>query len=294
MVHEYDGVSEQEELPRMTAVIGNVGVPGGTEPEGADPAGLRPLPTLSPLYTTGQVRGGAFLGGPLAAVWILALNYRSMKESALAKRTLVFGLLATVVVFTIAYFLPESMPRFVIGLGLMIGAGAIADQIQGSRLAKQMELGAKRASNWKVVGIACTSLVISLTILIGVVFAITHMPSEDFGPDEHVYYQNGATSAEARSVGTFLEEYGFFGQGGPADVVLNRTSNGYKLDLMVIDSAITDTELESVFSELAQELSVDALNGKPVDLRLCSDINECPKTISWRQAPKLQGDSQLP
>ena len=66
------------------------------------------------LYSPNQIAIGAFLGSPLAAGWLAAHNYRAMRQPQDAGRALGRGIIATIVVMALAYYLPESVPSVVL------------------------------------------------------------------------------------------------------------------------------------------------------------------------------------
>ncbi|MBA3542240.1 MAG: hypothetical protein H0T79_21675, partial [Deltaproteobacteria bacterium] len=62
------------ELPKATLRAG-IGLPSSSKP--GEASGF--VVPLHPLYSSGQVGAAAFVGGPLGAAGLLALNYRHLR-----------------------------------------------------------------------------------------------------------------------------------------------------------------------------------------------------------------------
>src|SRR5262249_25558336 len=92
-----------------------------------------------------------------------------------------------------------------------------------------------------------------------------------FGPHEEVYFNGGATAAEARAVGRVLQEQHFFDGQGSKTVLVSRSGDGYSVSFVVRQGAWDRPEVVRSFQDLGRRLSADAFDGKRVEIRLCDE-----------------------
>ena len=142
------------------------------------PAGTSPGPPSGRLYTSGQVAYATFLGAPIAGCWLLAANYRALGNAPAAKRALIAGALATVGIFTLAFFLPDNFPNTVLPIAYTFGLHAYAKQLQGTALAAHFSAGGLRHTHGRAVGIALVFLVLTLVLLFSVVMILPQQGGE--------------------------------------------------------------------------------------------------------------------
>lgn len=111
------------------------------------------------LYTPKQVQAGAFLGGPLAAVFYLWKNFQTLKNPGGAKWTLRYGLGFTILLILLIPWFPERTPNYILPFAYAWGAYYLVTRYQRSKeqIQKSPELGFH--SNWKVTGIALAGLI---------------------------------------------------------------------------------------------------------------------------------------
>ena len=69
------------------------------------------------LYSVGQITAATFVGSPLAGCLLLAHNYRVLRRNRAALYSLMCGVVATVIVFVGASWLPESFPNAALPVG---------------------------------------------------------------------------------------------------------------------------------------------------------------------------------
>jgi hypothetical protein len=152
---------ESGESPQMKEKVEDSPYEPPDSPVGESPgAGGTHGPTK--IFTPGGVGVGTFLGGPIAATVLMAMNFGRVGWEARQRNTVIIGILATLVVFAIAFALPANG-----GTGLAIVWVAIAVYTAKQyQPALQEELGAdfREASNWKAAGIGCVSFIAMIVV----------------------------------------------------------------------------------------------------------------------------------
>jgi hypothetical protein len=118
------------------------------------------------MYSPVQVGICSFVGGPIAAVFVLWKNFQSLDKNSLAKQTLAWGSLLTLLIFSTIPFLPEKFPNIVIPLAYTSFALAINRQHQMSKKDISASELHQVHSGWNVLGISVGFLVATLVVLV--------------------------------------------------------------------------------------------------------------------------------
>jgi hypothetical protein len=112
------------------------------------------------LYTPVQHTVAAFVGSPIAAALIAALNYRALGRRHDARRIIGWGMAATAAVFVIAVMLPEEFPNVVLPVAYCVVVRSLAQSRFGALVDAHRAAGGKLGSWWLVVGMGLLSLTI--------------------------------------------------------------------------------------------------------------------------------------
>lgn len=115
------------------------------------------------LFSVGQIALATFIGMPIAGCLLLAQNYRYLGKARSAWQTLILGFVSTILLFFIAFLLPENFPNAVLPMAYTIGIRELVRYLQGDIITGQEAQGKK--GSWVVtvgVGIGCLVLVMAL------------------------------------------------------------------------------------------------------------------------------------
>jgi hypothetical protein len=125
-------------------------------------------------YTNKAIGFATFLGGPLAAGYLIRENYLSLNNPDEGKNALMIGIVATIVMFTVIFMIPESImdkvPSQILPLIYTAIIYYIVEQKQGEVLKLHEENGNNFYSGWKAVGIGFISLLIISAFIFGSVY----------------------------------------------------------------------------------------------------------------------------
>jgi hypothetical protein len=124
------------------------------------------------LYTPAQIRAGSFLGGPIAAAYLLWKNFRVLDRGPEARTTVVWGVAFVAGLMVLLPFLPARFPNYLIPLLYSIAAGSVADKWQ---LQKQAIVDSGRfqiQSNWRVFGMALLFMIAFMLIIVFEMFCL--------------------------------------------------------------------------------------------------------------------------
>lgn len=136
-------------------------------------------------YSLKAISIATFFGGPLAAGYLVKKNYEALGQADNARKSLFIGIASTIVLFVIAYLIPDELST---KIGTLIpGLSAwiiylIVEKLQGSELKLHKESEGKFYSGWKAAAVGSISMVIFLA---GVAF--TAVIAGDFLNTQHEY-----------------------------------------------------------------------------------------------------------
>lgn len=153
-------------------------------------------PTKDLKFFTAKAIGIAtFIGGPVAAGYLIRENYNSLNEPEKGKKALVIGIIATVLIFTIIFSIPEriidKIPNFIIPAVYTGGVYLIIEKIHGSILKKHEELNNVFYSGWKAAGVGLISLIIITICIFGYIYLATSGPEYDaYDSQMEAFYKN--------------------------------------------------------------------------------------------------------
>jgi len=138
-------------------------------PYAAPGAAVRDVPAAGPyrLYSPGQVAGGAFLGGPIGAIYFLWANFRALGNHHAAQRTLIFGAFFIAIMVVVLPLLPESFPSLPITIAYVLFARHVAEKHQMTKQAIADSDVHYFHSNWRVGSLGLICLVASVIAMLG-------------------------------------------------------------------------------------------------------------------------------
>ena len=141
----------------------------------ADSASVLSFPVAGGLYTQMQHFVAAFIGTPVAAALLAASNYRRLARHRDARDITMWGIAATVVIFVVAFVLPDNFPNAVLPLAYSFGVRAVADVRFGGVVNAQRAAGGKPAPWWRVLAVSFGSLIVTVAVLFGAVLALAYL-----------------------------------------------------------------------------------------------------------------------
>lgn len=118
------------------------------------------------LYKPGWIVAATFLGGPIAGCYMMSVNYKNLQKTTSAKKTLWFGIIASLISANLILFAPSEIKRIYSKISVPILysviMGIYADQYQGKSIKEHIVKGEKLYSGWKSAGIGLLFLLVHL------------------------------------------------------------------------------------------------------------------------------------
>ena len=129
------------------------------------------------VYKSNAIRVGTFLGGPLAAGYLIAENYKAFNEDAKAKKAWIYAIAATLLLLTGVFFIPAqgNGPKIIIPLIYSWITFYIVQNLQGKRIDWYIEAGGGTQSWWRVIGVGLIGAVITVILILIAVLVVSQV-----------------------------------------------------------------------------------------------------------------------
>lgn len=196
------------------------------------------------LFTNAAISVSTFVGGPLAAGYLLSRNFEALGQVANARRVLRGGIAVTAGLFLVIVLLPEhvaaSIPKSLVPALYSAIASGIVFGSQQEAIDAHLKAGGRRGSGWTVAGISVLSLALTLAYvgMLSLLVAFVQPPFEGEAvaigkTGNTVYVEGEATAADARLLGELLTEAGYFADDFEGAAQLRKDEAGFEIVLML-------------------------------------------------------------
>jgi len=125
-------------------------------------------------YSKKAIGIATFIGGPLAAGYLIRENYLALNEPDEGKKSIIFGIISTIIIFSGAYMVPEhiidKIPSQLLPFIYTAIIFWIVDKIHGDILNQHKEHNNEFFSSWRAAGVGLISITIILVGMFGFVY----------------------------------------------------------------------------------------------------------------------------
>ena len=115
------------------------------------------------IYSKRAILVGTFLGGPLAAGYLIAENFKAFNDPDKAKKTWIYAIIATIVVFGIIFLIPDipalTIPAIYLGI-----TSYVVQHFQGKNISTHINLGGQLHSGWRTIAVGMIGLAIMVIL----------------------------------------------------------------------------------------------------------------------------------
>jgi len=119
------------------------------------------------IYKAGAIWVGTYLGGPLVAGYLIAENFKIFNEVNNAKKTWIYAIIGTILVFVGIFFIPDNVriPNFLIPSTYTLVAYIFVEYFQKRNISAYVALNGKVFSWWRIVAISLIGVAISFVLI---------------------------------------------------------------------------------------------------------------------------------
>jgi len=116
------------------------------------------------IYKEGAIIVGTFLGGPLAAGYMIAENFKAFQEPQKVRKTWVYAIFATVISLIAIYLIPDdgNIPDYTVPLMYTAMAYSLVGYFQKNAIAEHTQAGGAVFSWFKIICIGLLYFFITL------------------------------------------------------------------------------------------------------------------------------------
>ena len=116
------------------------------------------------IYSPNQVFAAAFLGGPMAMVYVLWKNFQTLEDSHGMQQILFWGSIFIIALMLFSPLLPNSWLDFVIPFAYPLAAWSLAESFQMSKQAIADSQDYEFQSAWNVIAVSTVFLVAMVVV----------------------------------------------------------------------------------------------------------------------------------
>jgi hypothetical protein len=154
-------------------------------------------------------------------------------------------------------------------LSILVGIGVL--RMETGPFKRAIAKGATSARWWPPI--------VPVLLLIVLMALVSPADKVVFGPKEEIYYENGATEADARRLGSALQSLQFFDGHSSASVLVTRTPAGLAVCFVAGEGVWNDPEALAYFQELRRQLTTRPHAYVPLEVRLCDSSGRTKRVI---------------
>lgn len=232
------------------------------------------------LFTERAIVISTILGGPLAGCYLISQNFKSLNDISKGKKSLIIGILFTLIFFPILLFIPSSIfdkiSNFVFDLLWTISIYFIVKRYQKENIKTHIKNGGQSGSWSKVLIISIIAAVISIVYIMAVSLVIlpndyydskftngTQLNSSISAPSENIAIPKNLTSlkienttgvvlydslnikvSDAKVVGLLLIDLGYFGKDSNNEAAYYKSNNKYNVNIIIPEIAWEDPAIQ--------------------------------------------------
>jgi hypothetical protein len=227
---------------------------------------------IQKIYKDRAIWAGTFLGGPLASGYLIAENFKAFNEKDKAKKTWIYAIVATVIIFGGIFLLQdriEKIPKQIIPIIYTAIAYYIVQHFQGKNIATHINSGGQFYSWWRTITIGITGLIITTIPILG--FALisdmatnASLTTNTYGILKHEisFDKNNISEKEIDKIADGFILTTFFDEEVPKYVYAEKVKDNYELSISVVKGTEKDKQSLEPFIQLRDDLQTLFPNNK--------------------------------
>lgn len=225
------------------------------------------------IYKEKAIWVGTFLGGPLVAGYLIAENFKVFNQNDRVKKTWIYSIIATVVIFGGAFSIPENVkiPNQIIPLIYTLIAYQIVQIYQKAKIATYINSGGQFYSWWRTVLVGLIGLIV--TIIPIFVFVMLTDTTANIGADTKTYGimkheisfdKDNISEAEVNKLADAFISTTFFDQAVTKYVYVKKLKTNLEISISCDKSVTSSPEALYPFIELRNDMQKLFPNNKIV------------------------------
>ncbi|OUL63623.1 hypothetical protein [Flavobacterium sp. AJR] len=238
------------------------------------------------IYKDRAIWVGTFLGGPLAAGYLIAENFKAFNDTKKAKTTWIIAIIATIAIFGGAFLIPEDVkvPNQIIPLIYTGIAFYFVQHFQGQKINEHINSGGSFFGWWRTIGISFIALLITFSVIICVVLFTENEQfdgiTKEYGVMKNeIVYQDNIPVTEVDKLAEGFEKNAFFENTTKKYVYIKKSNSTYEVSIPCNQTIEDIPESQIPFVLLRNEIQKEFPNNKIVLNLVVDNLDNVVKRI---------------
>lgn len=222
------------------------------------------------VYKDTAVSVGTFLGGPMAAGYLVGENYKTFGERGKRWAAFAIGIAATVLLFSLLFFVPylDKIPNMVFPVVYTWITYFIVRLLQGEEINAHIRKGGAAHGWLRVIIVSILAAALTLAGVVGVAFLAgdfsdkstatnsDNFTTKTYGTIKHeiLFEKDNISEIEVNKIAAALTKTGFFDSEKQKSTDAKKVGSSYEINLYCNDTIKTDPETVGYFIELRNEM----------------------------------------
>ena len=217
------------------------------------------------IYKSSALWIGTFFGGPLIAGYIIAENFKAFNRPDNAKKTWIFTILATIIIFIGIFSIPEDakFPNQLIPLIYTGIAALILHHFQEIQIRKHIESGGQVYRWGRVVIVGLIGLVVTFITIFATLYIMesideANTKTNTYGIMQHEisYNKNNISAEDIDNLADAFIAATFFDDEVTKYVYVEKVADTYEISISCIQSIVYDSDALEVFAQLRDDIQL--------------------------------------
>ena len=210
------------------------------------------------IYKSNAIRIATFIGGPPVAGYLIAENFKAFNEPDKAKRTWIYTIAATILIFGVAFLIPPNNRSgdYLVPLIYTWIAYYLVQHYQGTNITDHVNAGGQFYNWGRTIGIAFIGLAVILVAIVAVVYVSDTVTSTEtvktYGAsgDEVHFDSANLSGTESDKIGEAFIAVHFFGPGNKKSVYVKKVGSNYEISIACNKTVLTNPEIVPAFVQV--------------------------------------------
>ncbi|SHL22459.1 hypothetical protein [Chryseobacterium polytrichastri] len=240
------------------------------------------------IYKDKAIWVGTFLGGPLAAGYLIAENFKAFNDPTKVKKTWIYAIFATIVVFGGVFLIPDNVkiPNQIIPLIYTGIAYYLVQHFQGQNISKHISSGGQLHSWWRTITVGIIGLSITIIPIFGFALLADSTTNADvdikkYGIMKHeiAFDKNNISESEVNKIADGLTRTTFFDEAVTKYVYTKKVNDDFEISISCDKSVTSNAEALQPLVQLRTELQGLFPNNKIVFNLVVDNLDNVIKRI---------------
>jgi len=227
------------------------------------------------VFTNKTISLATFFGGPAAAGFLIAKNFKTFGNEKASKASIFIGIVTTLILFAVLMTLPEStvdkIPQSLIPFVYTAIIAAIIERMQGDQIKEFLENNGEKASGWTATAYGLLGLAVNVILILILVFSVPQTGYEkqlNVSDNVVLYYSKNIKDNSPERIAAIIEESGFLAESQGSDLLLSETNQNYILKFILPDeNLLKDSAIIYDFNGFENYLNYNLNLNKKIEIK---------------------------